>query len=215
MASNGGYVQIRNGLREHVAAGQFSPTDLAVYLFLHLHKNWKTAICWTNARSIATCFKLDHASTVQDSFRRLRDKGYIQYRPGDGKRGSYPVLIVGDEPTHGVLKGCRLIGFAESTYEAVNYQWPPEKPTDAVLRACADRVETGRWACADRALTVPLPDITDFKTDKTLPDLSNLPEPSAGVAQRSDQGKTLCPTCHDQSLFPGQTMCSKCEEANA
>jgi hypothetical protein len=103
------FVAIRNGILEHLAVGNLGPFDLGIYLFLHLRANWATGVYQGSALTIA--FQFGDARIkehVQKSLRRLRDRHYINYRNGDGKRGAYPILINKYEPTVGELFGTRL-----------------------------------------------------------------------------------------------------------
>src|SRR5438128_198506 len=93
----GNFTKIRNGLKDHIEAAQFTPVDLGVYLFLHLYAQWDSCICWTSAAGIASTFDHDKIKVavrqVQDSLHRLRSRGYIDYPKGNGHRGGYPVLL--------------------------------------------------------------------------------------------------------------------------
>jgi hypothetical protein len=103
------FVAIRNGLFEHIAAGKLAPFDLGIYVFLIAKADWGTGIYLGCALTIA--FQFGDAKIkehVQKSLRRLRDRQYINYRNGDGKRGAYPILINKYEPTVGELCGTRL-----------------------------------------------------------------------------------------------------------
>jgi hypothetical protein len=171
-----GFLKLRNGLVEHVNGHQFTVSDLGVYTFLHLNKNWRTGICWTNAKGVATTLDDSPHSSIKDSFRRLREKKYIQYRQGDGSRSNYAVLLIEDEPTDGVLKGCRLKGFADDKLDKVVYDISTADRPDTVLRASACRLEFGWLSSGDRLVTVPLQDLQDFKTYKTLQEEQDLPD---------------------------------------
>ncbi|HET7216355.1 MAG TPA: hypothetical protein VFL79_22395, partial [Terriglobia bacterium] len=111
-----GFIKIRNGLREHIRQGHLCPTDLGIYLFLHLEVDWGTGIVFTNASGIANTFdgKVS-VRTVQDALHRLREHRYINYRRGNGQRASYTILIHKYQPTVGVRCGFRLNAFADNS----------------------------------------------------------------------------------------------------
>src|SRR5881394_3813023 len=84
------FTTIRNGIREHIKAGKLNPFDLGVYVFLHLWADWATGVCHGCALSIAFMFGDSRLKNhIQQSLRRLRERGYINYRKGDGARGAY------------------------------------------------------------------------------------------------------------------------------
>jgi len=120
------FTPIRNGLLDHLERGRFSPFDLGVYMFLHLHADWATGIYRGCALGIAFGFgdsSLKHH--IQKALRRLRDRGYINYKKGDGTRGNYSILIDKYEPRVGELLGTRLDAWksgdlAEAEYESKN-----------------------------------------------------------------------------------------------
>jgi len=204
-----GFLKLRNGLVEHVNGHQFTVSDLGVYTFLHLNKNWRTGICWTNAKGVATTLDDSPHSSIKDSFRRLREKKYIQYRQGDGSRSNYAVLLIEDEPTDGILKGCRLKGFADNNFDKVVYDVFTADRPDAVLRASARRLEVGWSSSGDRLVTVPLQDLQDYKTYKTLSDEEELQHRQAAVAAaparfsapevqaQKPRQPEVCDSCHE------------------
>lgn len=193
-----GFTKIRNGLLEHVEAQQFTPGDLGVYLYLHMRANWRTGICWTNCQSIATTFGCEKWE-INESFQRLRAKGYINYPHGNGRRGNYPVAISNAEPTLGLLKGWRLTGFVGNGFERVEYQISNAGLTDDQRSTYARLTENLRWDLrstnAGLTLNLPLQDIQDFKTSKTLqdlPDFQDLPHgQGAGAAEPQSDGPNL------------------------
>lgn len=117
-----GFIGIRNGIREHIDSGCFSATDLGVYFYLQAHVNWATGICYTNAVTMA--LKLDETPvrSVQRSFAKLRERGYINY-PEKYHGGSYPVLINKFRPTNGLLLGAELDAFKSKDFEQVIYTY--------------------------------------------------------------------------------------------
>jgi hypothetical protein len=114
------FTVIRNGLLDHIRAGKLCPGDLGAYTFLHLTADWSTGVCYTCAAGIAAQFgDRDLKESIQKSLRRLRSKGYINYRRGDGQRGCYAISIHKYEPTVGGLCGTRLNAFS-GVYEPKN-----------------------------------------------------------------------------------------------
>jgi hypothetical protein len=117
------FIPIRNGLLEHIRQGKLCPTDLGVYTFLHLTADWATGVCHTCATGIAVQFNDPKLTKlVQRSLQRLRASGYINYRPGDGQRGLYAVLLNKYEPRVGGLCGMRLNAFAAGSLEQPVYE---------------------------------------------------------------------------------------------
>ncbi len=102
------------------------PFDLGIYIFLHLRADWKTGIFFGCALTIAYRFGDPAAKAqVQRSLRRLRDRNYINYRNGDGKKNGYPILINKYSVRVGQHLGTRLNawkynGLVKPEYEAEN-----------------------------------------------------------------------------------------------
>jgi hypothetical protein len=237
-----GFLKLRNGLIEHVDGRQFTANDLGVYLFLHLHKNWRSGICWTNAAGVATTLDGSPHSSVKRSFERLRERHYIQYRKGDGSRANYPVLLINDEPTRGILKGCRLKGFIDLNFEVVEYEVSDGECLERIQKIAAVYPERG-WCC-DQSVSgawlvrIPLPDLQDFKTFKTLPDVEEEkdlsrqasasvdlenPNPSTKDSEAHGTGEGNAPAPNGASaidqcksnpgtVFEAKCLCGKTEE---
>ena len=109
LMGNEGFSKIRNGLKEHIEAGKLCPTDLGVYLFLHLYCDYSTGIYKGTALGIA--YRMGdaaHKSTINKSLARLKKIKFINYREGNGKRGGYRILLDKFEPTFGELRGLTL-----------------------------------------------------------------------------------------------------------
>jgi len=120
-----GYTKLRHGIFDHTKAGKMTRHEFDVFLTLLRWINYHTGVTTTSAASIAANWgewdsvadKEDESEdtktkrkrrTIQNCLLQLRKKGYINYRPGDGKRGCYPVLIDKFEPTDGALLGWSL-----------------------------------------------------------------------------------------------------------
>jgi len=108
-----GFLRLRKGIFEHIRKGTMTGMDFIVYCTLLNYADYSTGIVKTNATSLAATWgHLSEAKnskeSVQNSLQRLRKNGYIIYPKGDGKRGSYLVLIDKYEPTVGALIGWSL-----------------------------------------------------------------------------------------------------------
>ena len=85
------FTPLRNGILEHLRDGKICPFDLGIYVMLQLRADWSTGIYRGCALSVAHQFgDSTLRKHVTKSLFRLREKGYINYRKGDGVRGSYP-----------------------------------------------------------------------------------------------------------------------------
>lgn len=153
-----GFLRLRNGLLEHVEEGRFNLRLYALYIYLLQRRRWASGIVWTNARSIATTFG-EKITTVQSLMQTLRVRGYIQYPKGFGKKGNYPVCIINDQPTHGMLTGYRLSGFSDETYTSVIYEPLNGEHTEIVLTTYGGWADDRLTMGSARVLIVPLLDI--------------------------------------------------------
>lgn len=103
------FTAIRNGILEHIQEGKLCPFDLGIYVFLHLRADWSTGIYHGCALGIAHAFNepsLKHH--INKSLIRLRERRYINYPKGCGRRGGYEVLIHKYHVTVGEQSGMRL-----------------------------------------------------------------------------------------------------------
>jgi hypothetical protein len=103
------FTPLRNGLVDHIQQGKLCPFDLGIYTFLHLHADWATGVYHGCALAIAHGFSdpsLKHH--INKSLIRLRERQYINYQKGCGRRGGYPILINKYSPRVGELCGTRL-----------------------------------------------------------------------------------------------------------
>src|SRR5690348_13726536 len=103
------FTPIRNGLLEHIQDGKLCPFDLGIYVYMHLRADWSTGIFRGCALGIAHGFNdpsLKHH--INKALSRLRQRKYINYPKGVGKRGGYEVLINKYQVTVGELLGHRL-----------------------------------------------------------------------------------------------------------
>lgn len=204
----GGFIRLRTGIFDHVASGKMTPYDFAVYLTLHRWARWHTGICITTAASLASNWGAWGSTvasetdteeqtanrkkrTIQNCLKRLRERGYIKYREGDGKRGSYAILIDKYEPSIGALVGWTLDASATEDFENPVYRYVSPTPfSDAYgeanasqhMAACAEHVRStvrpvsasqyGQSALGgtpDCAVRVPFQDVLDM-TKRILED---------------------------------------------
>lgn len=121
-----GFSKIRNGLLDHALTGKLSPFDFGLYVFLIMRANFRTGIYDGCALTIAYQFGNPGLKEhVQKALRRLKDRQFINYRNGDGRRGAYQILVNKYDITDGELSGTRLNawkhnGLATPEYEREN-----------------------------------------------------------------------------------------------
>jgi hypothetical protein len=163
------FTAIRNGLLEHIRAGKICPFDLGIYTFLQLTMDWETGICFTNARSIAVQFgSTVSAKDVRQSLYRLRQKRYVNYREGDGSRGSYDVLIHKARPTVGRHVGMQLNAFAIGSLDAPVYDL---HNNDATVKRLSEN-----------SVTTVIGPLQDLKTLQDVQDVKTKSKPSGATA---------------------------------
>jgi len=121
-----GFTKIRNGLLDHALKGKLSPFDFGIYTWLIMKADFSTGIYTGCALTIAYNFGDQGLKEhIQKSRRRLRDRQFINYRNGDGKKSSYPILINKFSVTVGEQSGHRLNawkhnGLVKPEYEPEN-----------------------------------------------------------------------------------------------
>jgi hypothetical protein len=156
------FTAIRNGLREHIKQGKMPPFELGVYTFLHMNCDYGTGVYQGCAMTIACNFgdpKLKEH--VQKSLRRLREKGYINFRKGDGKRHSYPILIDKYDVAVGEQSGKRLNAWKYGDLVRPDYDYQNGRGTVVA------RKDHGR-----ETVVAPIQDLKtlqDVKDSKTKP----------------------------------------------
>jgi hypothetical protein len=110
-----GFTPFANGIRDHLRDGMFTPTEWCVYTTLHLWAEWGTGIYYGNAESLTPIWAGNlKQRTVRDCLYSLREKKYINYREGDGKRGPFNILINKFVCRKGTLTGWKLDAFADN-----------------------------------------------------------------------------------------------------
>jgi hypothetical protein len=154
------FTPIRNGIREHISAGNLCPFDLGIYVFLHLGADWATGIFHGCALSLAYAFNdpsLKHH--INKSLIRLRGRQYINYPKGCGRRGAYEMLIHKYEVTVGELRGKRLNAWRHGELCRPAYDDRNSGGT------AGERSENGGGRVEEPILD--LQDVKDVKTKKT------------------------------------------------
>jgi hypothetical protein len=146
-----GYVGLRAGLREHITGGRFQGYDLGIYVHLHFFASWRTGICFTNAVAIGNELDIPVRS-VNNSLARLKERGYINFRKGDGRHGSYPIYIHKHRPTVGALKGYELNAFASNNKETVLYISPDGHGVEAAWKKRGDGADEALMRHGDGVL---------------------------------------------------------------
>lgn len=191
MSNDRGFSKIRNGINKHIKEGKFQPSDLGVYLWLHLNCNWKTGVCETTAQGIAYGFNdAKLTESIQKSLRRLRTYEYINYRKGTGQRGKYKIIIHKFEPSG--TEGVRVNAFyfndkIEPFLERWNSSDTEEEPVEEQLSCGSD---TGR-DMEEAPVETPIPDITDIPDVPDTPNVPDFPDiPSEEKEEESDGGDT-------------------------
>jgi len=122
------FTALRNGILEHRRAGKMPPFDSGIFDHLLARCNWATGIYHGCALALAFDFgDVSLKEAIQRCLRRLRDRKYINYPEGTGKRGGYDILIHKYEVAIGKLSGMRLNawsrnGLASPEYEPQNGQ---------------------------------------------------------------------------------------------
>jgi hypothetical protein len=137
------FTPIRNGLLDHIRDGKLCPFDLGIYVFLHLRADWATGIYHGCALTIAHAFNdpsLKHH--VNKALIRLRERQYVNYRKGDGRRGGYPILIHKYQVTVGELSDTRLNAWKCGSSARPEYDiWDGRGTVEQQSRKSGGRVE--------------------------------------------------------------------------
>ena len=179
------FTVIRNGLLSHIRDWQLCPFDLGVYVFLLLRADWATGIYQGCALTIAHHFadpRIKHH--VNKCLMRLRDRHYINYPKGRGRRGGYAVLIHKYEVTVGELTGMRLDAWKHGELVKPEYQyWNGD-----------GRVEE-EWRKSDGRVGEPILDLkTLLDVNKDLKTKAGTPKKSTSLPEKfqpSDKHKAL------------------------
>jgi hypothetical protein len=170
--SENGFAKIRNGIRHHIKQGKLHPTDLGVYLYLHLECDWTAGIYHGTALGIAHGF--DDAklkNMIQKSLHRLREAGYINYREGKGQRRGYDILIDKFEPSFGARCGLRLNAWKHGEKIVPDYE-------SSAVEAVVEPQLSGSKAVVEP----PIPDLPDLPNAPDEPDTSIKKTPAETLA---------------------------------
>jgi hypothetical protein len=177
-----GFTKIRNGIVEHINDGKLSPFDLGIYTYLQLRADWTTGIVKTCAASIAYGFSdASLTKAIQRSLHRLRDRHYINYPEGYGKRGRYEILIHKYRVAVGRLSGMELNAWKNGFLVKPEYQpWGGE------------RAVGGQSCGGDAAVLRPIQDFKEVEDVKDkishLKSESEIPE---GLRKRMQRDKEM------------------------
>ena len=168
------FTALRNGILEHRRAGKMPPFDSGIFDHLLARCNWETGIYHGCALALAFDFgDVSLKEAIQRCLRRLRDRKYINYPEGTGKRGGYDILIHKYEVAKGKLSGMRLNAWARNGLASPEYEPQNGQHT----------VDT-RSANGEKTVGTPIQDIQDFKTLQDIQD-----EEDVAAAASSDAGK--------------------------
>jgi hypothetical protein len=117
------FTALRNGILEHRRAGKMPPFDSGIFDHLLTRCNWETGIYHGCALALAFDFgDVSLKEAIQRCLRRLRDRKYINYPEGTGKRGGYDILIHKYEVAKGKLSGMRLNAWANNGLASPEYE---------------------------------------------------------------------------------------------
>jgi hypothetical protein len=218
------YTMMRNGIREHMQRGRFSATDMAVYQTLLLWADWATGIYFGCAETICSAWGGQlKPKTVRDSLCRLRANLYINYREGDGQRGSYNILINKYQPTMGHMVGWELNAVTSTDFDNPVYMYVGNWSfVEAASEQYGDRLVTRLVEVpvhrlvngvvreqVEEQVTATLLDFLDLKTGKKSknPTVSGSSSSSEGKANSDEvdvvpakQGLQAEPTCASEVL---------------
>ena len=147
------FTALRNGILEHRRAGKMPPFDSGIFDHLLARCNWQTGIYHGCALSLAFDFgDISLKEPIQRCLRRLRDRKYINYPQGTGKRGGYDILIHKYEIVVGKLSGMRLNAWAHNGLAVAEYEPQNGRQTVDTLSA------NGR-----KTVGTPIQDIQDIQ----------------------------------------------------
>ncbi len=152
------FTALRNGILEHRRAGKMPPFDSGIFDHLLTRCNWETGIYHGCALALAFDFgDVSLKEAIQRCLRRLRDRKYVNYPEGTGKRGGYDILIHKYEVAKGKLLGMRLNAWANNGLASPEYE--PQNGQHTV----GTRSANGR-----QTVGTPIQDIQDIQDSKEL-----------------------------------------------
>jgi len=183
------FTVVRNGIIAHRRAGKMPPFDSGIFDHLLARCDWETGIYHGCALALAFDFgdpSLKEA--IQRCLRRLRDRKYINYPEGTGKRGGYDILIHKYEVAKGKLSGTRLNAWARNGLAS------PEYETQNGQQTVGKRSANG-----GQTVGTPIQDIQD------LQDVQDKPRAHArDISQSKLNSKPNpdCPKCDGKGYYP-------------
>lgn len=211
------YIMFRNGLKEHFRRRGMSPMDWCVYSTLHFWADWATGVYFGTAKNISDAWDGEiKEATVRDCLDRLRKRKYINYRKGDGRRGSFSILINKYEPTVGRMRGYRLSAFASKDLDHPVYE---SKTGSTAGEPHDDRMTTAGGSPDDRTSVAAesqvgrtLQELQDVQNVQNLQDVQDVQHvQSASMACALDSSITHCGS--NQALVFPETGCNPDSES--
>jgi hypothetical protein len=131
-----GFVKIRRGLLEHFKQGKLAASDGGVYFYLLMECDYTTGTLYGDSKGIASGMGgMTSVDQIRHSLARLRKNKFINYPKGNGKRGSYLIILDKYEPTSGIHEGQRVNAWmyedlVVAEYEDVNSETVVESELD-------------------------------------------------------------------------------------
>ena len=117
---NGGFIQLRRGLYEHVKDGRLSFFEVSLYVAILSDTNPSTGLCFGSAGLFAALYNVS-SRTCRDALEKLEEKGYLRRFPIRGKHGSYPILVNKFKCSSGAMKGKYVNCSKSSSYVDIIY----------------------------------------------------------------------------------------------
>jgi hypothetical protein len=112
----GGYTMFRNGVRDHIKKGRFTPTEWLVFSTCLLWADWTTGNFEGNAQGICTLWRSRvKVRAVQKSMKSLKDSHYVSYENPKGKKGFISITVHKNHITFGDKKGTRVSAYDQTT----------------------------------------------------------------------------------------------------
>jgi len=91
--NNHKFIKIRRGIHEHLAKGKMTGMELAVYIALHLHSDYKCGVVWKVSAPFLSVYLGIPKRNIQRHLRKLEHNGYIKRFLYRRQKTPYPILI--------------------------------------------------------------------------------------------------------------------------
>ena len=184
------FIQLRRGIKEHIARGSLYFLDISTYTVLHLDADPRTGIIFTSIAVLASMYR-GPVRWVRDSLDRLESGLYIRKFTNPGSHKPFPILINKYLCTFGARKGLYL-----NATETIDWRNPVYYGREEGARKALGRREEGARSEAQKLdnRDVASPYTLDFRS-KTI-ELN----PCAKTAQA-----TLPPSGNAKPKKPKQT----------